>query len=444
MKISYKREMKHNYMIIEPDMEKAVGFETDMLEGNHIEGLLRFQVRYIDNQSYYCYEITSRQPLCRLFECKSMDLADIRSLIIGIARILERMEAYLLREEQILLKPEYIYVDPDSSDIRLCLIPGSCYSFSDQLTELLRYLLGKVDHQDKEAVVAAYGLFQESQKADYGMEDLLNVLRKGSDMGKTEQSTEEERISAVDEAAEELQHQEEPGRTYMVQDKTKTLGDSNFPAPGQLLLGAAVLCGGPALLWLWNGLEGIFDNIIWLAAVDFLAAAVIFLPMVLRKTEEDKGQRDSCGPAWRLSLEPVEAEKRREAESSRECGYERTVEMAAEQEPKSMDTVLLRDLDEPSELRKLVSLDKQTEDIPIPYFPFIIGKQGDLVDYILDKSTVSRLHLRIDCADQTYQLTDLNTTNGTKVRGRMLEANEAVCVLPGDEIYIADAGYLFL
>ena len=30
------------------------------------------------------------------------------------------------------------------------------------------------------------------------------------------------------------------------------------------------------------------------------------------------------------------------------------------------------------------------------YYPFIIGKQENLVDHVLNRETVSRLHLRID------------------------------------------------
>ena len=55
------------------------------------------------------------------------------------------------------------------------------------------------------------------------------------------------------------------------------------------------------------------------------------------------------------------------------------------------------------------------EDILIPYFPFIIGKHEELVDYVLNRSTVSRLHVRIDREGEEYRITDLNSTNGTMV-----------------------------
>lgn len=443
MKISYKREMKHNYMMIDPETEEAAGYECEMLEGNHIEGLLKFQVRHIDSRSYYCYEITSRQPLSRLFEHKSMKLTEIQNLIFGIARTLDHMEAYLLGEEQILLKPEYIYADPESLTVMFCLVPGSRFDFMESLTELLRYLLGKVDHQDKEAVVAAYGLFQESQKENYSLEDLLNVLRSSKASAKPEEAGEGEDegspFGLIEEG--EKRWEEEPEWSDKDRGTIDSVEEGGFfrLGPGQLLFLGAVFLGGPALLWFLWGTEGIIRNFLWLIAADIGAIAMLTLPEVFKRSKHGNvpEQREAeCSQAWKLSL------AQEDMDSCEGISCENTP--AAETEYKSSDTVLLRDLDENVEVRRLVSLDKQTEDIPIPYFPFIIGKQGDLVDYVLDKNTVSRLHLRIDHTDLTYQFTDLNTTNGTRVRGHMLEANEAVSVMPGDEIYIADLGYLFL
>lgn len=58
---------------------------------------------------------------------------------------------------------------------------------------MLEYLLGKVDHQDKDGVVLAYGLFQESRRENYGMRDILRLLERGG------QNNEECRLEKPDE-----------------------------------------------------------------------------------------------------------------------------------------------------------------------------------------------------------------------------------------------------
>ena len=86
---------------------------------------------------------------------------------------------------------------------------------------------------------------------------------------------------------------------------------------------------------------------------------------------------------------------------------------------------------------------RRNEDIAVGYVPFVIGKHTGLADYILNKSTVSRFHVRITEEDGQYFLTDLNSTNGTKVNGRLLAANEKVVLSQGDEVWIAEEKYLW-
>ena len=110
----------------------------------------------------------------------------------------------------------------------------------------------------------------------------------------------------------------------------------------------------------------------------------------------------------------------------------------------SFQTVLLSEKPaQGEEVRRLSALNGSDEDIVISYYPFVIGKHKDLADYVLLKDTVSRFHIRLDEDNGNYTITDLNSTNGTRVRGRLLEANETTQLDPGDQIFIADCGYIF-
>ena len=108
-------------------------------------------------------------------------------------------------------------------------------------------------------------------------------------------------------------------------------------------------------------------------------------------------------------------------------------------------TVLLNPGKDESEigLRLLRALDVGEPDIRIAYDPLLIGKQENLVDHVLNRETVSRLHLRIDQKDGHYYVQDLNSTNGTMVDGRMLENNETIEVREGTDLSIAGIRYQF-
>ena len=175
MEIRYQRELKHNYLVVSPDADGEQFYELHMLVENRIKGLLNMHVKYSEEGPLYYYEITSKQPLSRLLENKGMKGEEIIKLITGISAVLDSLEVFLLKEEDIWLVPDQIYIEPEDSQVFLCLIPGLKNDFPDAMRELLQFLLGKVDHRDKEGVVLAYGLFQESQKENYGIKDLNNM-----------------------------------------------------------------------------------------------------------------------------------------------------------------------------------------------------------------------------------------------------------------------------
>ena len=112
------------------------------------------------------------------------------------------------------------------------------------------------------------------------------------------------------------------------------------------------------------------------------------------------------------------------------------------------DTLVLGELNfnlaQSKENHRLLALDPGLPDIELRYYPFVIGKQENLVDFVLERDVVSRLHMKIDLVDSEYTIEDLNSTNGTFVAGKMLEANETVTIREGDEVKIADCRYRFV
>lgn len=180
MEVRYQREVNHNYMILDAPGPGG-GYECRMLAANSIRGLLKFRVRQYEDKREFYYEITSKQPLKRLLEQRKISGEELRSLLLGISSVTVKIEEFLLREEQLLLDPDFIYIDPDSFTVYLCLLPGSSCNFPEALSGLLQYLLEKINHQDREGVVMAYNLYQESLRENYGMADLLRHLTGSGD-----------------------------------------------------------------------------------------------------------------------------------------------------------------------------------------------------------------------------------------------------------------------
>ena len=422
MKTSYQRELKRNYLIVETETSEGQGeppFEQKMLEQNQIDGILRFKVRQKDEEVRFFYEITSKQPLSRLLEGQTIQAEQIRALVFGIARSLDHMEQYLLSEKSVLLDPEYLYVDPESLKVWLCLVPGMECDFPEDYSRFLEYLLGKVDHRDKESVVLAYGLYQETRKENYGMADILRLAQQKIEVNHAGREAETETVREFE------RYQEYPEREYM-----ETAQDGYGAKQRR---------------------SAIQDRKAGNAETDWKPG------MVRARQIQTDTVKESSGLFGRWKQRRKERREEKQREQEREMQMPWDTMFVSETSPdygtlssvhlpqQSSGTVLLNpeSRESGSVARRLTALDAGETDIVISYYPFIIGKQENLADYILDRETVSRLHLRIDQKDGRYYVQDLNSTNGTMVDGRMLENNETAEIWEGVEVNIAGVRYRF-
>lgn len=459
MKTSYQRELKRNYLIVETETSEGQGeppFEQKMLEQNQIDGILRFQVRQKDEEVRFFYEITSKQPLSRLLEGQTIQAEQIRALVFGIARSLDHMEQYLLSEKSVLLDPEYLYVDPESLKVWLCLVPGMECDFPEDYSRFLEYLLGKVDHRDKESVVLAYGLYQETRKENYGMADILRLAQQKSSVsgpnhksGTTSQWQRSDDLEVLQSAGGNIAGEKSLEEGDHVQRSRQENGWQLGTVRGkQIQTDAQEESAGLLGRWkqrrkerkeekqreLERAVQMPWDTI----AFDGASPEEWGTPEGYGRAEykEERGTENS-GVRYEMGNGGTAYDPGSRA------GRQQPLEAAAAAQ--SSDTILLNGETNgaAAQVKRLTALEPGTEDIVIAYYPFIIGKQENLVDYVLRRETVSRLHLRIDRKEDRYYVQDLNSTNGTMAGGHMLENNEIMEIWDGVEISIAGARYRF-
>lgn len=525
MKISYRREMKHNYLILDSEDLEWDGYECRMLVANSIEGILRFQLRQIDENIYFYYEITSKQPLARVLEGRTIRVGELRSFIIGIAQIVDRMEKYLLKESSVMLTPEYLYIEPENFRVWFCLIPGIQRNFPEDYSKLLEYLLGKVDHQDKDSVVLAYALYQETRKADYGMNDILRILQT---FGYPEQGTssrgwdrgliledESENGEWVDCRSNDGMNEEAGKRQqrFIFEDaERKNKGENNQDTidssewrngeqsgkrigrkekrearrerkrrkkeekqrKKEMRREKTEESGQKKRLWvrfrrwwrrLWGREKGVPDDeesvleSQYQRGTEGRFAEGEFAGEEIFQDQGSTGDLNVRGDAWGAQngnswenmfapeedglIGTIEASKSSSKIDQGEMDWSKCSFSNVEQ-----DTLVLGELNfnlaQSKENHRLLALDPGLPDIELRYYPFVIGKQENLVDFVLERDVVSRLHMKIDLVDSEYTIEDLNSTNGTFVAGKMLEANETVTIREGDEVKIADCRYRFV
>ena len=88
----------------------------------------------------------------------------------------------------------------------------------------------------------------------------------------------------------------------------------------------------------------------------------------------------------------------------------------------------------------LIPKKEDEEKICISCDGFLIGSLLEGNDYILEKTGVSRRHLKFFLKDENVWIEDLDSTNGTKINGKKIKKHQ---LKEGDQIKIAKEEYLF-
>lgn len=181
MKIEYKKDLKHNYMVIsDGENGEAEVYGIKMLKYQTIEGILPVESRWFDNSRLLYYDITAKQSMSVIYEKALLTKDKVQQLCAGIINTLEKAYEYLLPENDFILDPDYIYLEVVSGNPVLCYLPGYSKGIKEQMNSLMEYLMNKVDYSDREAVLLVYQLYAISREEGFTFDHLMQELNNSS------------------------------------------------------------------------------------------------------------------------------------------------------------------------------------------------------------------------------------------------------------------------
>ena len=440
MEVSYRRDLNHNYMILENEKITGNEYQVRMMEQNSIPELLPLQLRKKNGKSYLYYDITSRQPMTQIYENIGMRSRDIEQLLVGIRNGIEHARQYLLNSEDIFLDPEFIYMNLGTGQIQLCCIPFFEEQKENFFLPLSEFILKKLDHGDRRAVDLGYELFARVSQENFSFQECLKELLKEN--------------QPVPEEKEELQPERNKiQRDYKEDIASREMKENTAP---KINLKNGILCGG-----IIAAVMLVFAAIVYFGRLDLTQTgglAFLFLALLWicynvfqgRKQkkkkywlEEDDREEDE----WMETLLADIYDKGKEEPGNRvgEWGKGKTRmpgEEPEDQEDMCGETRCLTEAEYEPVLR-LVSMQRsQYPDIELEKEKIIIGKKKAQVDVCLKQDCVSRIHARLERQKEDYFLTDLNSMNGTFVNGERLRPNEKRQIYAGDRISFASLRYV--
>ncbi|WP_099467358.1 DUF6382 domain-containing protein [Konateibacter massiliensis] len=487
MNREFKRDLNNNYMILS---DEAAGLVEDyrmrMLISNEIPAILRCNVRKLDGVVKYFYEITSKQPLARIYEKKKIGETELNVIITSFLKVIENSEEYLLNPNDFVLEPDVIYMNIETSRIYFCYMPGYEHDISESFHALTAYILERINHEDKHAVATAYELYRQTMNENYSLKDILNSI--ASDEGQeneegkediAESETELKRGKRIEKGSKiERSNKIEGGRkivtepAYLDTEERQENDASQEKERSKKLyaMGGIVIVTALALLsyFLYQNREVISDlklsNDIFLKIGGVLLITAVLTgymfykkyeakkeeqeeSLIVMEEEEKRGRTVAVEPNWVLKRETGAAASQNvtrysQMESEGSLISETVIRnFQPESEAESYGNTVLLACRQPR--HKLSPSKEKYPSFELSEKAFLIGKMEEHVDGVIQNESISRIHAEIKKDEGSYYLTDLNSTNGTFHNGKRLEANETVEIFPEDTLHFAAVEYVF-
>lgn len=173
MEISYIKDGNRNTMIIKGIDLDENDYKLQMIMNNHIDGIMPMNVEHINNNSIIKYNISSKTRLSDLYARKQMSGKELYSFIKDIKVLAEKMREYLLDINYIAFDTELIYFNRQTGRYEFCYITEEQEEFQIRIRDLFDKLLEYINHNDKEAVMIAYGIQQLTLGVDFTVQDIL-------------------------------------------------------------------------------------------------------------------------------------------------------------------------------------------------------------------------------------------------------------------------------
>lgn len=419
----FKKDMYGNYMVIKAQEGQELTYSLKMLLNNKIKGILNLDIHVADNKMEFQYDITSKQTIIAYVEHNQLGFEQLKTILMGIFFSIEQGKEFLLRENDFILTPEYIFIQSPNLEVDLCYFVGYSQDVNRQVSSLLEFLMNKVDYTDEKAVVMIYGLYKLSKENNSVLEQLKEFINKKPVI--------EEEIEVK--KREDFQNNIKIPR---MEEKIKEEKEILVHSPITICTGIFSLITVITLfVSLWR-LKFLLDTTKTFGAVLILITGEAYL---LSKLFSSKNKVSKIIEKTKY-VDPVQPKEWEETYNIDIDEEEKTCLLMEEDMDKTM---LLKEAVQGETFLLRAENPAQYHNIPIIEFPFFVGKLESKVNYTINSTAISRFHAKIECIGNQYFITDLNSTNGTFVNNIRLKANETKELQENEKLSFANITFYF-
>ena len=408
--VKYYKDYRHNYLIIKDNgsLSQSV-YQQRMITENKIKGLLPTSEKHVNGELFLYYEITSKQSLQSSFDGKDININHLKKIFIQLKMVNDTLQKYLLDGSCLVLSPQYIFQNVETEELFFLYYPDPEVG---TLTELMEFLIARVDDEDMEAVEVVYKIADLVHREQFVLDEILKWF----------EDEQEEKVIAekpdiyIENEFESINEENSSAKPCDDKRVIKIL-----PAVGF----SAVVAG--ALVYIMCFYQLSYRETIYLILGWGLVVAVLLSAAV-----------------WYFKPKVRELQRKETPRFHEDAGnLMKTYEVDGKELPEDVGNTVFIPWTENCE-NKLYSMDRKNKcHIDLRKLPLTVGKLAGAVDMVIDEQSISRMHVRFTKAGSRICITDLNSTNGTFRNGMRLEPNASEIIEPGDEIRLGKLKFIY-
>lgn len=187
MLAEYRKQGIETYLWVACEAECG-DYTEKMAECNPGDARLPFFRNSEDGEEFYCYNITGKKALNGIYAMMPVGERQIRNILLQLFSALEKSRSLLLREEDYVIAPQYIFATLPKMELEFCYLPGYGIPLKQQLEGLFEYFLNRVDYEDKTAVELLYDCYMFCVKEKGNLADIKALIEKEVTLQEEEQA----------------------------------------------------------------------------------------------------------------------------------------------------------------------------------------------------------------------------------------------------------------
>lgn len=456
MNKQYIRNGLEYYMEVEPIGGEE--YEYQMLMKNTIPSLLPLQLDQVNHKQYLMYTASGLKPFWITSEKMWISGRQICSIVDSLLETIKEIKKYLLIADNLVLDPESLFLDLSGFQLHFLYIPGYDKDIVNQMAQLMEYLLGKIDYEDSEGVVFAYGLYRIVKEPTVNLEEIQSYVEQfveGKEKKSTkleienkilkEQNQEDSLLKQRDVEFEAISKANNEVATSMGLHQKKS-----WKLIFSVSLWSILFLGITVILYFIYvyGIEVWKRNILLFLGFSLLADSMIVYVLwkkrrqekeiseVFQTTSNTKNQLTGEYQKPTVNVSQIQPMVYYKDQPGNQFEFQET--MVLNEEQMSLAGSL-------GEMCKMVEIGEgNCREIIIRKLPFVIGNYSAGVDYCLEERQISRFHAVISEQEGEFYIKDLHSTNGTYVNEVKLEPEKEKNIRNNDWIKIADLRFRFV